>query len=341
MRSPKPARQFKQRRGRPGPSRAAIRRIFTENFGLKLFSLGMAILMWAFVASQRRGESTEIKFTTPLVFKNIPSSLEVVSAPINSVGLLVSVQRSLGHSVNPNLFQIAVDLTQHGPGQIKINLSEKNVSYNNEPPPVGMKILQISPSVIPMGLEEALEKEVAIKPRFFGDLAEGFTIETIRIKPEKAVLQGARSRLDKLDFIFTQPLDVQDLRSDVEMLVDLALTQEVRLSPKQEAFFQAFITVAENASQLLLRDIPVVFQNVHHTYKASTKTVNVYMEGPDRIIRDLKREDIFAVFDMTQYPPGDYRSQSPTIVVPESVKVLEQWPIIDLFIIQRTGRKTG
>lgn len=298
-------------------------------------------MMWGFVASQRRGESTEIKFTTPLVFKNIPAALEVVSAPVNSVGVLVSVQRSLGQSVNPNLFQVAIDLSQHIPGEIKLALTDNNVTYNNQPTPLGMSILQISPSVVPLVLEEALDKEVVIKPRFFGDLADGFTIDSIRIEPAKAILRGSRTTLEKLDIVFTKPLDVQDLRNDVEMLVDLALTQNVRLAPKQEGFFQAFIKVTENASTLLLRDIPVIFENVRHPYKVSTKAVNVYLEGPERIIDTLKKEDIFAVFDMAKYPPGDYRSRSPKIVVPETIKVLEQWPIIDLFVIKRSGRKSG
>ena len=99
--------------------------------------------------------------------------------------------------------------------------------------------------------------------------------------------------------------------------------------------------MSENASQLLLRDIPVVFENPHHPFKASTKTVNVFLEGPERVIRNLKRENIFAVMDMSKFPPGDYRSQSPKIIVPETVRVLEQWPIIDLFVIKRSGRKAG
>jgi hypothetical protein len=54
--------------------------MFTHNLSLKVFSLILAVMMWGFVASQRRGESTEFKFTSPLVLKNIPPELEVTSA---------------------------------------------------------------------------------------------------------------------------------------------------------------------------------------------------------------------------------------------------------------------
>jgi YbbR domain-containing protein len=301
----------------------------------------MAVLMWGFVASQRRGESAEIKFSSPLVFRNIPSNLEVTSAPVQAVGVLVSVQRSLGRSVNPNLFQVTIDLSNQLPGPLKYILTDKNISYNNQVTPQGMKVLQISPSTVPITLEEAIAKEVAIRPRFFGDLATGFTIESIRIKPGKVLLQGARSRLETLDHVYTRPLDVQDLRSNVEMLVDLDLGSDVRLSPRQPDFFQASIKVAQNAMRLLLRDIPVVVENAHHVYKTSTSAVNVYLEGPEEVIQKLSKDNVFAVLDLSKYPPGDYRGQSAKVVVPETVKVLEQWPIIDVYVINRPVKKTG
>lgn len=340
MRSPRLIRKLNQQRGSSGQTRAQLRRIFTENIPLKLFSLGMAVLMWGFVASDRRGESTEFKFTTPLVFKNIPANQEVVSAPVDSVTLLVSVERAMGRTVNPNLFQVAVDLTQQSPGSVKYSITEKNITYNNQPPPPGITILQISPSVVPLVTEEALELEIPIKPRFFGNLAKGFTIDSIRIEPPTTKVQGARSIMEGLEQIYTRPLDVHDLRSDVEMLVNLDLSANIRLSPKQNGFFQAFITVSENASRLVLRDIPVIFKNKRHIFKTSTSKLNVFLEGPEQVMNSLTKDNVHAVMDLSDYPPGDYRGQSPKIVVPETVKVLEQWPIIDLFVIKRRAKKS-
>jgi YbbR domain-containing protein len=342
MRSPKLIQRLNRPRARqPGQTRAQLRRLLTDNLSLKLFALALAVLMWGFVASQRRGESTEIRFTTPLVFKNIPSNLEVTRAPVQAVGVLLSLRRTLGNSVNPNLFQVTIDLSSQLPGELRYSLTEKNVSYNNQSVPTGMGVLQISPAVVPITLEEAIVKEVPIRPRFFGDLAQGYTIESIQIAPPVARVQGARSRLEGLDHIYTRPLDVQDLESNVEMLVDLDLNNELRLAPKQEAFFQATIKVTRNVSRLLLRDIPIIVENVQNVYKISTSSLNVYLEGPEEAIAKLGRQNVFAVVDLAKYPPGDYRGESAKVVVPDTVKVLEQWPIIDLFVINRPAKKGG
>ncbi|NIP73742.1 MAG: hypothetical protein GWO16_12255, partial [Gammaproteobacteria bacterium] len=275
-----------------------MRRAFTENLALKLLALAMAVLMWGFVASQRRGESTEIRFTTPLVFKNIPQDMVVTSVTVDAVGVLVSLNRQLGRSVNPNLFQVAIDLSAQLAGPLRYTLTEKNVTYNNDPPPAGITVLQISPAVVPMTLEEALVRRVPIRPRFFGDLAKGYSIESIEISPSVAAVRGARSRVEPLDYVYTRPLDVQDLDSNVEMLVDLDLEADLRLASEDDGFFQAKIRVTENVTRLLLRDIPVVVENAHHVFKTSTDAVNVYLEGPGDVMQTLSRENVFAVLDL-------------------------------------------
>jgi len=86
---------------------------------------------------------------------------------------------------------------------------------------------------------------------------------------------------------------------------------------------------------VLLRDIPVIVENAKNVYKISTNSVNVYLEGPEEAMQKLTKQNVFAVMDLKKYPPGDYRGQAPKVVVPDNVKVIEQWPIIDLFVINR------
>src|SRR3990167_4927236 len=87
---------------------AAVRRFAAHNTSLKIFSLALAILMWGFVATQKRGDTTEFKFTTPVVLKDIPSNLEVVASNFGTVSVLVRVRRALANSINPNQFQVAL-----------------------------------------------------------------------------------------------------------------------------------------------------------------------------------------------------------------------------------------
>ncbi len=332
--------RFLRRPGRRDPSPeysvgARLRSFFTNNLPLKVFSLFLALTMWGFVASQRRGESTEFKFTTPLVLKNIPPELEVTSTVRDSVSVLVRVRRNLAKTVNPNQFQVAIDLRNQLPGEFEISLAEKNITYKNQTNPEGVSVLQISPRTIPLVLEPTFTKKVAIKPRFAGDLAKGFTIQSITIEPSQAEVRGPLSRLDSLRSIPTRPLDVQDLRSDVEMLVALDLPPMIRLNGEDKTFFRAFVKVSDNPTRVLLRDVPIIFEKARYSYKASISRLNIHLEGPRITMERLERKDIYAVVNLSRFPPGDYRGLSPKIILPPAVKVLEQWPILDLFVLKR------
>jgi YbbR domain-containing protein len=335
MESPSFLRNLARSKVRARFTRQSLKGLLTHNLALKLVAIVLAIVMWTFVASQRRGETTELKFSSPLVFRNIPPNVEVAQAPVQAVSVLVRAPRRQSASLNPNQFQVFIDLANQFPGEIEYDLSARNVSYLNVAPPEDMTVLQISPSRIPLRLEETLQKELAVRPRFSGSPAPGFTIVQTRIVPQMAEVIGPRSVVEQVHALYTRPLDVQDLHSNVELLVNLDLPQGVRVAGKQEPFFRAVIQVTGNPTRVLLREIPVIFENVEHTYKVSTTALNVHLEGSRDALAGLSRKNVFAVIDLAKYPPGDYRGVVPRVVLPENVRVLEQWPIVDLYVFKR------
>ncbi|MDH4246930.1 MAG: CdaR family protein [Deltaproteobacteria bacterium] len=329
----------KPQTGVPMPLELMLRRFFTVNLTLKLVSLGLALVMWAVVVSQRRGEVSELKFTTPLILKNIPANLVVTSSPVETISVLVSLNGARVNSINPSQFQVAIDLGNQLPGPFEYPLSDKNVIYNNAPPPPTVTILQVSPTSVPLVLEETVSVLVPIKPRFSGTMSTGFTLGSIQINPKSAKVRGPRTTMEKLAFVHTRPLDVQDLNNNVEMAVELDLPPSVRLDKDQENFFQAKITVSNNPLRLLLRDVPIAFENPENVYKASTSSVNVFLEGPSEVMGKLNKSNVYAQINMAKYPPGDHRGVAPVLVVPDTVRVIEQWPIVDLYVINRTLKK--
>ncbi len=335
MELPALLRSLRRSRVRSPFSRLRWRSAVTRNFSLKLFALVLAVLMWGFVASQKRGETTEIKFSTPLVFKNIPASLEVATAPIQAVSVLVRARRARANTVNPNQFQVVIDLSNQLAGSFEYGLTERNITYNNGAQLEGMTVLQISPTQIPITLEETIQKVVPIEPRLAGDLLPGYQLDTVRMVPDRVTVQGPRSVLDKVKAVQTRPLDVQDLRSDVEMLAYLDLPGPVRLAPNQKNFFRAQIDVTGHTSRVLLRDVPVRFENETNAYKANRDKINVQLEGPRDVMAKLNRNAVNAVLDLSKFRPGDYRGLAPQVTVPDTVRVITQWPAINLFVYNK------
>jgi YbbR domain-containing protein len=294
------------------------------------------VTIWGFIAPQRRGESTEIKFLTPLVMKNIPPKMEITGDLVQSVSVLLRIPRSLAKTINPNLFQVAIDLRNQLPGSFEYQLTQKNVTYNNEEPPEGLEVLQISPENLMLSLEQLLERTVPIRPRLVGEVERGLAIDSVVVEPAQVQVAGPASLVDKLESITTRPLDIAGLNSDVEMLANLERPDtRVRFVAPENTLYRAKITISYSPQRVLLRDIPVIFENAEFAYRTSTATVNALLEGPQGAVTSLNNRNVFAVINLNQYPPGDYRALSPKVVVPDKVKVLEQWPIVDLFVLKR------
>jgi len=316
--------------------RDAFRRMFTQNLPLKLLSLFLAVTIWGFIAPQRRGESTEIKFLTPLVLKNIPPKMEITGDLVQSVSVLLRIPRELAKSINPNLFQVAIDLRNQLPGSFEYQLTQKNVTYNNEAPPDGLEVLQISPEQFTLALEQLVERTVLIRPRLVGEVEKGLAIDSVVLDPAQVTVAGPASLVGSLNGISTRPLDIEGLNSDVEMLANLERPDaRVRIMSPDDTLYRATIKISYSPQRVLLRDIPVIFENAEFAFRASTTTLNAHMEGPQATVSALNNRNVFAVINLSQYPPGDYRGLSPKVVVPDRVKVLEQWPIVDLFVLKR------
>ena len=58
---------------------SVFRRYIAQNFGLKVFSLAMAVLLWAAIT---RDQTVEDAFTVPIDFHAIPENLELKSETI-------------------------------------------------------------------------------------------------------------------------------------------------------------------------------------------------------------------------------------------------------------------
>ena len=59
---------------------------------------------------------------------------------------------------------------------------------------------------------------------------------------------------------------------------------------------------------------------------------NVFVEGPEYLIQELDREELFGEIDLSEYEPGNYPKVTPEVVIPEGITVLQQWPIVSVWV---------
>src|SRR5262245_10508278 len=91
-----------------------LRRLFLQNWFIKLSSLVMAVLLWVAVASRT---SSEIGIEVPLEYRNIPAELEVAGQTTNIVEVRLRGASNIIKEISVNDVETTIDLTQSAPGE--------------------------------------------------------------------------------------------------------------------------------------------------------------------------------------------------------------------------------
>src|SRR5262245_35862 len=111
----------------------------SHNWGLKVFSVLMAVVLWTVVASET---TSEIGMDVPLEYRNIPSNLEITDDRTNTVEVRLRGSSNLIKGVTTKDVSTAVDLNGMKAGEQTIPLTSQNVVA-----PFGAQVVRVEPSL--------------------------------------------------------------------------------------------------------------------------------------------------------------------------------------------------
>jgi YbbR domain-containing protein len=209
-----------------------------KNLGLKITAVLLSILLWIFATS--RGLS-EIALDVPLEFKNIPPGLELMSYDVKSVSLTIKGQERLIRTIRPTDIRVWIDLTRAKKGEGIYAINRNNISL-----PLTVTLKNITPTSVKILLEESVSKTVRVTPIVVGIPERGYYVKSITVVPQTVDIEGASSKIRKVDKVKTEPLDItgrsetlkKDLKLDVsgmtirtsvdEVMVKIVITREMR-----------------------------------------------------------------------------------------------------------------
>jgi len=293
------------------------------NFSYKLLALILALFVW-FLA-RKSGEPIQMSFYAPVVFKNVSPLFQVTSEPpqINIVAHTNSRE-----SFNPQEIQAVLDLDNAQEGVLSYVLTENNILS-----PVKVKITRINPSQISVRIEELIEKTFSIKPRYQGTPKKGYLLGNIKIVPDTLNMRGPRSVLEKIDHISTHEIELEDIKESLTMRVELELPRgNVQIIDQNVDFYSAEVTINSLPIKKRFDNVPVYLRNMDYVSVINPNTFNVFVEGSEDLISEIDLEELYGEIDLSYYKPGEYPKVTPKVVTPEGITVLQQWPIVSLWI---------
>ncbi|MCS6954301.1 MAG: CdaR family protein [Bryobacterales bacterium] len=188
-----------------------LRRLF-ENFGWKLLSVGVALLLWfALVRDPRLVTS----ISAPVQFRNIPPDLEMSSPPPAAVHLEVEGSAAQLRPDHLAVAAVVLDLQSvYQPGERTFTIDAASVAL-----PAGVRLVRAVPAQIRLRFERRLSREVPVQVRFAGPPQRGYRVAHQEVRPGVVRVVGPESHVRRVEYAETDPVDLSAVVGEEEFHV--------------------------------------------------------------------------------------------------------------------------
>jgi YbbR domain-containing protein len=270
----------------PNRAEKLLRRIFLEDWSLKLLSLAIAIVLWLLVTGQNEPVTAHVNVQLNFIR---PQSLEISNDPPRTVDVMLTGSRNKLDDLTSLDLVATVDISDQRAGERVLRLADKaQISL-----PQGIKVDGFQPSAIPVHLEPIVERQVAVEPKLEGKPPDGFEIYGVNSSKGSVAVRGPASRVNALQRVETESIwlaghknnftaanlaiNVPDPKVD---LIDPVVTVDVQIGEvrKERIFSAVTVSTAEGG-------------------KVQPATTSVTLLGATSLIDSLKPEDVRIVLD--------------------------------------------
>lgn len=288
-----------------------LRKIFLEDWGMKLIALAITLALWLGVTGLSR--PTTQRFSAVPFNVRYSNNIEVTNTPIDQINLVVSGDsRRLAQIKERELFAY-IDVSGVPPGDRVIPLTPETVVIALPP---GVRLDEIQPRSMAVRIETVEEKEVPVKPAISGELPDGYEIYSETVTPAKVNVRGPSRFIDSLDSVSTELIDVTNKSTDF-----IARQKSISLgNPKATIVDTSVVDISFRIGE----------KRVERVYSIPTsggRRATVVLFGARSLFDDVRTEDIRV--DVVKNDSGD---DTPKVTLP---------PILDGRVEIRSAKLRG
>jgi hypothetical protein len=185
-------------------------RLITHNFGWKLGSLALAVLLWFAILGEPELVTTH---TAPILYKSLPQGLLIGIDALDQVR--VELRGPSGKLTPDRLAETAVllDLTDvNGPGERTFTLSDADFHL-----PQGVTFLRSVPSQLRVRFARLISREVPVAIRISAPLPPGYRIVRQETVPDKLRIAGPEGRVNAVANAETDALNLSGITGNAEL----------------------------------------------------------------------------------------------------------------------------
>lgn len=265
------------------PNRAAklARKIFLEDWSLKLLSLAIALVLWLVVTGQNEPVTAHVNVQLNFIR---PQSLEISNDPPRTVDVMLTGSRNKLDDLTALDLVATVDLSDQEPGERVLRLAGKaQIAL-----PQGVKVDGFQPSVVPIRLEPIIERQVSIEPKLEGKPAEGYEVYAVRPSKAFVIVRGPESRVKALQKVITESIWLSGHKQTFtaqNLSIDVPDTKVDLLDP----IVTVQVEIGERPVEKTFSGVP---SGLAGTSNVIGPPMTVTVSGPPSILDTLKSSDL-------------------------------------------------
>jgi YbbR domain-containing protein len=203
-----------------------LRRIFVKNWGLKVFSVLLAVVLWLALIPEEK-VSIEKTLAVALEAFNIPSNAELVEKPVAVVDVTIRAPNRLINQITASNPSVLLNLESATIYQEDYPLNPSMINL-----PMGAEVVRIFPNRVHLKLEVSKAAMLEVAPTVIREsLRDGYRLDKVEVTPGQILVKGPRSKLNDRDKVRTVPIDLAPYTQTTELQADLILPRpDLRLA---------------------------------------------------------------------------------------------------------------
>jgi YbbR domain-containing protein len=270
-----------------------------RHLGLKLLSLGLAVLLWMAVAGE---EIVERGLRVPLELQQLPANVELSGDVPTAVDVRVRGASGALSRVGAGDIVAVLDLRGARPGRRLFPLTPDQVRA-----PFGVDIIQVTPSAIAMVFEPSVTRTVPVVPSVDGRPAPGYVVGTLTAVPANVEIAGPESAVKRATEALTEPVLIAGAKDRVQETVTIGM-----LDPTLRVLNarSAVVTVQMQPApfERTFRNRPVHLRNVAANLiaQAEPAVVDITLRGSREALNKTTSDEVDAFVDVGGLGAGQY-----------------------------------
>ena len=270
-----------------------------RHFGLKVWSVVLAIMLWMIVAGE---ETVERGLRVPLELQQFPSGLELQADAPSLIDVRVRGSSGMLSRLAPGDIVGVLDLRTARAGRRLFQMTPEQIRV-----PVGVEVVQVSPSSIALSFENAATRDVPVVPAVEGSPAPGFVLGTRSSDPKTIAVTGPESAVARVTEAMTEPVSVAGAAQNVTASVSVGFFDpSVRAKAPRPVLVTVEILPGPVERTLTGRPVHLRGTAAGLTAQCLPPTVDVVLRGTTQGLARINPETLNAFVDLTGLGAGEY-----------------------------------